>query len=81
MNWRRIEDAELITELTRRGYVIRRSATPRTISVTCGQDAPANWKALAVEEIRGRLAAEHIDFETITTANEIVVNTASLRVL
>lgn len=81
MNWRRITDAEMITELTRRGYVVRRNAAPRAVVVTFGDPPPAGWQAQALEKIRERIGMDLIDFEHGTSANDIEMNTATLRIL
>ena len=81
MNIRRITDAELINELARRGYVVRRNHAPRAISVEHGADVKPNWQHTALETIRGKLSLEHVDFEKMTSANEIEMNVATLRIL
>jgi hypothetical protein len=81
MNWRRITDSEIITELSRRGYVVRRNHAARAITVTTGDPMPPGWHSAALDEIKQRITMEHIDFEKGTSANEIEFNSASLRIL
>jgi hypothetical protein len=81
MNWRHITDLDIITELGRRGYVVRRNHAPRTIAVTTGDPPPPGWQRDALETIRERIGLEHIDFEKSISANDIDMNTASLRIL
>ena len=81
MNLRRLLDIDLINELTQRGYVVRRNHAPRALKIEFGDPAPDGWQQFALDDIRSRIGFEHIDFEPVATAADIIINRATLRIL
>jgi hypothetical protein len=81
MNLRRLLDIDLINELTQRGYVVRRHHAPRELKVEFGDPPPDGWQQFALEDIRGRLGFEHVDFEKVITGAGLEINRAAVRIL
>ena len=80
---RRFTDVDLITALTNRGYVVRRASDSRRQLIVERTEEPNHeWKAAALEAIRGKLTLEDLIFESVPTAAEdVTLHRAALRIL
>jgi len=77
---RRFNDIELVQALQARGYVVRRvHEARRELKVEHLGDIPEGWQDAALEAIRASLTRDHLTFETVSTAADVDLHRAALR--
>lgn len=79
---RRFTDVDLIAALNSRGYVVRKAIDSRRQLVVERTGDPTNeWKAAALEAIRGNITMDDLTFESVNTAADVTLHRAALRVM
>ncbi len=74
-----LKDEELAAELVRRGYVVKREASP-SLGLHMNEPVPENFEALALEKIKREITVAHLEISTREFAGQ-TIRSATLRIV